>query len=174
LIIHDEGRRDNGLTISQDGNIVNILFSRYSDLLEISKAKLRDTIVQHFLKHVGDFKAYESNIPARLNSLKEFSVFSSGFSAYRAEEMKGEEENVEERGLNDKMQLAEALDITTNFLAMIDENKERLRSDKVLAMNFLLEEACRLEKIMIKDTTLKSEICEQYRERVDFLYKEMK
>jgi hypothetical protein len=71
------------------------------------------------------------------------------------------------------MQLAEALDITTNFLKMIDENKERLRSDKVLTMNVLLEEACRLEKIMIKDTSLKSEICEQYRQRVDYLYQEM-
>jgi exoribonuclease II len=101
LIIHDEGRRDNSLTISQDGNIVKILFSRYSDLLEISKAKLRDTIVQHFLKHVGDFKAYESNIPARLNSLKEFSEFASEFRAYRAEEMKGEEENVEDLGLHE-------------------------------------------------------------------------
>ena len=72
------------------------------------------------------------------------------------------------------MQLTEALDITSNFLRMIDENKERLRSDKVLTMNVLFEEACRLEKIMIRDTSLKGEICEQYRQRVEQLYQDMK
>ena len=70
-------------------------------MLEISKAKLRDTIVQHFLKHIGDFKAYESNIPARLNSLKEFSEFASGFRAFRGEVMNVDEENVEDRGFYD-------------------------------------------------------------------------
>jgi hypothetical protein len=59
--------------------------------------------------------------------------------------------------------LTEALDITKNFLRMIDQNKELLRSDKVLTMNVLFEEACRLDKIMIRDTSLKSEICEEYR-----------
>jgi hypothetical protein len=72
------------------------------------------------------------------------------------------------------MQLTEALDITSNFLRIIDLNKERLWSDKVLTMNVLFEEACRLDKIIIRDTTLKSEICEQYRQRVDLLYQEMK
>jgi hypothetical protein len=37
-------------------------------------------------------------------------------------------------------------------------------------MNFLFEEACRLEKIMIRDTTLKGEACEQYRLRVEELF----
>jgi hypothetical protein len=41
-------------------------------------------------------------------------------------------------------------------------------------MNVLFEEACRLDKIMIRDTTLKGEICEQYRQRVELLYQEMK
>jgi hypothetical protein len=50
---------------------------------------------------------------------------------------------------------------------MIDKNKELLRSDKVLTMNVLFEEACRIEKIMIRDTSLKSEICEEYRLRVE-------
>jgi hypothetical protein len=61
------------------------------------------------------------------------------------------------------MQLTDALDIICNFLTMIDKNKEHLRSDKVLTMNVLFEEACRLEKIMIRDNTLNSEICEEYR-----------
>jgi hypothetical protein len=65
------------------------------------------------------------------------------------------------------MQLENAFDITRTFLRMIDENKERLRSDKVLAMNVLFEEACRLDKIMIRDTTLKSEVCEEYRLKVE-------
>ena len=58
------------------------------------------------------------------------------------------------------MQLTEALDITRSFLRMIDENKEQLRSDKVLTMNVLFEEACRRDKIMIRDTSIKSELCE--------------
>jgi hypothetical protein len=40
---------------------------------------------------------------------------------------------------------------------MVDENKDRLRSDKVLPMNVLYEEACCLEKIMLRDTSLKAE-----------------
>jgi hypothetical protein len=57
---------------------------------------------------------------------------------------------------------------------MIDKNKEQLRSDKVLTMNFLFEEACHLEKIMIRDTTLTGEVCEQHRLRVEELFKKMK
>jgi len=41
-------------------------------------------------------------------------------------------------------------------------------------MNSLFEEACRLEKIMIRDTSLKNEICEQHRLKVEELYQEMK
>jgi hypothetical protein len=41
-------------------------------------------------------------------------------------------------------------------------------------MNFLFEEACHLEKIMIRDTTLKKEVCEQHRLRVEELFKKMK
>jgi hypothetical protein len=37
---------------------------------------------------------------------------------------------------------------------MVDENKDKLRSDKVLPMNDLLEEACHLEKFMHRDTSL--------------------
>jgi hypothetical protein len=136
-------------------------------LLGIDKANLRNTIVKHYLKYIGDFKAYESDIPARLNSLKEFSDFASGFRAYRTKLMEAEEENVEERSIHDKMQLEEALDITKTFLRMIDENKEQLRSDKVLTMNVLFEQACRLDKIMIRDTSLKSEVCEEYRLKVE-------
>jgi hypothetical protein len=68
------------------------------------------------------------------------------------------------------MQLTEALNITTNFLRMIDQNKEMLRSEKVLTMNVLFEEACRLDKIMIRDTSIKVEICEKHRQRVESLY----
>ena len=60
--------------------------------------------------------------------------------------MEAEEEKVEERSLNDKMQLSKALDITRTFLRMINENKDHLRSDKVLTMNVLFEEACDLDK----------------------------
>jgi hypothetical protein len=35
------------------------MISRYSDLLGIDKANLRNTIVKHYLKYIGDFKAYE-------------------------------------------------------------------------------------------------------------------
>ena len=81
--------------------------------------------------------------------------------------MESEEEKVEERSLNDKMQLSKALDITRTFLRMIEENKDRLRSDKVLTMNVLFEEACRLDKIMIREKSIKTEVCEQYRVRVE-------
>jgi hypothetical protein len=69
LIIHNEGRSDNNFTTEQDGNIVKIMVTRYTDLHGLPKENLRNTIVKHYLKHVGDFKGYEGNIPARLNSL---------------------------------------------------------------------------------------------------------
>jgi len=81
--------------------------------------------------------------------------------------MEAEEEKVEERSLNDKMHLSKALDITRTFLRMINENKDHLRSDKVLTMNVLFEEACRLDKIMIREKSIKTEVCEQYRVRVE-------
>ena len=56
----------------------------------------------------------------------------------------------------------------------IDDNKEHLRSEKVLKMNFLFEEACRLEKKLLRDSSLKKETCEEYRLKVAKLYKEMK
>jgi hypothetical protein len=71
------------------------------------------------------------------------------------------------------MQLSDVLDITRNFMRMIDENKERLRSAKVLPMNILFEEACRLERIMIRDMSLTEEILEQHSVRVDQLYQQM-
>jgi hypothetical protein len=55
-------------------------------------------------------------------------------------------------------------------MRMIDENKERLRSAKVLPMNVLFEEACRLERIMIRDTTLTEDVFEQHSQRVEQLY----
>ena len=72
------------------------------------------------------------------------------------------------------MQLSDALDITGNFMRMIDENKERLRSAKVLPMNVLFEEACRLERIMIRDTNLTEDVFEQHSQRVEQLYQQMK
>jgi hypothetical protein len=45
------------------------MLTRYTDLHGLPKENLKSTIVKHYLKHVGDFKAYEANIPARLNSL---------------------------------------------------------------------------------------------------------
>ena len=67
-----------------------------------------------------------------------------------------EEEKSDVQGVKfeEQMQLSDVLDITRNFMRMIDENKERLRSSKVLPMNFLFEEASRLERIMIRDTSL--------------------
>jgi hypothetical protein len=69
LIIHDENRRDNSFSTSQDKNMIKIMLSRYTDLLDTPKQQLRKIIWQHFLKHIRDFKTYESDIPARLDSL---------------------------------------------------------------------------------------------------------
>jgi hypothetical protein len=44
------------------------------------------------------------------------------------------------------MQLKDGLVIIRNFMKLIHDNMEHLRSVKVLKMNFLFEEACRLEK----------------------------
>ena len=77
------------------------MISRYSDLLGIPKANLRNNIIKYYLRHIGDFKAYESDIPARLNSLKEFTEFASGFRAYRTRLMEAEEEKMEEKSIHD-------------------------------------------------------------------------
>jgi hypothetical protein len=53
---------------------------------------------------------------------------------------------------------------------MIAENKEQLRSEKVLTLNVLFEEACLLEKKMIRDTSLERDKCEEYRLRVEELF----
>lgn len=58
-------------------------------------------------------------------------------------------------------------------MKLIEENKENLRSDKVLPMNVLFEEAFRLEKILDRDATINWETCEEYRKRVDKLYNAM-
>jgi hypothetical protein len=57
---------------------------------------------------------------------------------------------------------------------LVDDNKEGLHSEKVLTMNVLFEEVCRLEKVLMRDTSLKSEECEKYRLRVEGLYQKMK
>jgi hypothetical protein len=67
------------------------------------------------------------------------------------------------------MQLREGLAIINNFMKLIDENKENLRSDKVLPMNTFFDEACRLEKKLVRDTSLNWETCEEYRILVDKL-----
>ena len=59
-------------------------------------------------------------------------------------------------------------------MKLIDENKENLRSDKVLPMNVLFEEACRLENKLSRDTSLKWETCERYIIRVETLFKAMR
>jgi hypothetical protein len=59
-------------------------------------------------------------------------------------------------------------------MKLIDENKENLRSDKVLPMNVFFDEACRLEKILDRDTSLNWETCDKYRIRVEKLYKAMR
>jgi hypothetical protein len=69
--------------------------------------------------------------------------------------------------------LTEALEITTSFLKMIDIDKEHLRSEKILTMNALFEEACRLDKIMMRDTSLNRDKNEQHRKTVDLLYQKM-
>jgi hypothetical protein len=51
-------------------------------------------------------------------------------------------------------------------MELIDANKENLRSEKVLKMNVLFEEACQLEKRLLRDTSLRRETTEEYRERV--------
>jgi hypothetical protein len=64
------------------------------------------------------------------------------------------------------MQLKDGLAIIRNFMKLIDDNKEHLRSVKVLKMNVLFEEACRLEKKLLRDTSLKRETTEEYRKKV--------
>jgi hypothetical protein len=83
LIIHDESRKEDDFTDSLDGNIVQINIGRYSDLLGISKAKLRALILENFLKHIGVYKGYEADFYARLKALQEFSDFAAAFRAYR-------------------------------------------------------------------------------------------
>jgi hypothetical protein len=41
-------------------------------------------------------------------------------------------------------------------------------------MNVLFEEACRREKILFRDTSLKREECDEYRLRIEGLYQQMK
>jgi hypothetical protein len=60
------------------------------------------------------------------------------------------------------------------FLRLVDDNKEGLHSEKFLTMNALFEEACRLEKVLMRDTSLKSEEVEKYRLRIEGLYRKMK
>jgi hypothetical protein len=72
------------------------------------------------------------------------------------------------------MQLKEGLALIRNFMKLIDENKENLRSDKVLPMNVLFTEACLLENKLRRDTSLNLETCEDYRLRVDKLFKAMR
>jgi hypothetical protein len=65
------------------------------------------------------------------------------------------------------MQLKDGLAIIRHFMKLIDDNKEQLRSHKVLKMNVLFEEACHLEKKLFRDTSLKRETTEEYRRRVE-------
>ena len=51
-------------------------------------------------------------------------------------------------------------------MKLIDDHKEHLRTDKVLKMNVLFEEACRLEKKLLRDTSLKKDKTEEFRNRV--------
>jgi hypothetical protein len=51
-------------------------------------------------------------------------------------------------------------------MKIIDDNKEHLRSDKILKMNVLFEEACCLENKLLRDASLKRETTEEYRQRV--------
>jgi hypothetical protein len=76
------------------------MVTRYSDLHGLPKENLRKTIVRHYLKHLGDFKAYEANIPARLNSLKDYSDFARSFQSYRRQSMDFEEEKSDAHGAN--------------------------------------------------------------------------
>jgi adenylosuccinate lyase len=72
------------------------------------------------------------------------------------------------------MQLKNALAIIRSLMELLDANKENLRSDMVLKMNILFEEACRLEKKLLRDTSLTRETTREYRQRVAQLYKEMR
>ena len=64
------------------------------------------------------------------------------------------------------MQMKEGLIIIRNIMNLINENKDHLRSVKILKMNVLFEEACRLEKKLLRDISLKRETSEEYRLRV--------
>ena len=112
--------------------------------------------MEHFEQKIGEFKAYESSIYNRLQSLQEIYDFNTRFRAYRNKLIGVDKEYVKD-GLKDQQKLTEALKITRNFLKLIDENKECLQSNKVLPMNVYFEEVCNIEKILIKDTSLKGD-----------------
>ena len=59
-------------------------------------------------------------------------------------------------------------------MKLIVENKENLRSDKVLPMNAFFEETLNLEKTMHEDTSLNSKTWLKYAQWVDELYKAMR
>ena len=64
------------------------------------------------------------------------------------------------------MQRKEGLTIIRDLMQLIEENKDHLRSVNVLKMNVLFEEACYLEKKLLRDASLKRETSEEYRLRV--------
>ena len=69
VVTHDTDRGDNTFATKKDRNIVEISFSSFSDLLDIHRKNLRKFILDHFFKYIGDYKSYEKDIAARLNSL---------------------------------------------------------------------------------------------------------
>jgi hypothetical protein len=83
LIIHDESRKDKNFTSLIDGNIVQITLTGFDNLLDLTRANLRNMILKKFFEYIGDSKGYEENISARLKSLQEFTEFAAGFQAYR-------------------------------------------------------------------------------------------
>jgi len=60
---------------------------RYADILEITRNNMRDFVMQHYLKYIGDFKKYEYNIIERIKSLASFNDFIKRFRKYKNKQL---------------------------------------------------------------------------------------
>ena len=62
VINHNENREKNSFSykIEKDKIIINIC--HYDKILEITRNNIRDFVMQHYIKYIGDYKSYEYNI----------------------------------------------------------------------------------------------------------------
>jgi hypothetical protein len=82
VVIHDENRKDNSFSHKVDKDTIIMNIGRYGDILGITRNNMRDFVMQHFIKYIGDFKSYEYNIIERIRSLASFNDFVNRFRKY--------------------------------------------------------------------------------------------